>query len=50
MLGGVHLALHEHFDMDELLRHFITDMDNRGKTRASQKPLKPRWYRQLTTP
>ncbi|KAM0324841.1 hypothetical protein ACHAQA_007807 [Verticillium albo-atrum] len=34
MLGALHLTMSPYFDMTELLNHFTTDQDNKGKTRA----------------
>ncbi|KAM0278788.1 hypothetical protein ACHAQH_004979 [Verticillium albo-atrum] len=34
MLGALHLTMSPYFDMTELLNHFTTDIDNKGKTRA----------------
>ncbi|CRK45813.1 hypothetical protein BN1723_001156 [Verticillium longisporum] len=34
MLEALHLTMSPYFDMTELLRHFTTDTENKGKTRA----------------
>ncbi|KAL9945772.1 hypothetical protein D7B24_008142 [Verticillium nonalfalfae] len=34
MLEALHLTMSPYFDMTELLRHFTTDAENKGKTRA----------------
>jgi hypothetical protein len=39
MLGAAHLAMKEHFDMNELLQHLVSTTDNDGQTRASTDTL-----------
>ncbi|KLU84750.1 hypothetical protein MAPG_03786 [Magnaporthiopsis poae ATCC 64411] len=34
MLSAAHLTMAEHFDMDELIQHLVTQQGNKGKTRA----------------
>jgi hypothetical protein len=34
MLGALHMTMANHFDMDELYQHLVTDSDNKGMTRA----------------
>ncbi|KAK1774918.1 hypothetical protein QBC45DRAFT_23176 [Copromyces sp. CBS 386.78] len=34
VLGAVHMTMQKHFDMDELLKHLISNEGNNGKTKA----------------
>lgn len=38
MLSTAHLTMAEHFDMDELIQHLVTQQGNKGKTRVCFKP------------